>query len=196
MPRTRRARRRPVPFFRARARRSTPLATHVCHAYVADRRGQPHALFGRRASRRGRPACPSWASLRARRLFECAVAVVRYFGGIKLGAGGLTRAYAACAAECLDGAELALWDECTCSLRVTVGLFRGATRSPRWLDGRGARFLRRDFAADRPALSVAVRARRDARRSAPNVGRSSRCGRAEDQRAKTRKYFAPFPLAQ
>ena len=31
------------------------------------------------------------------------VAVVRYFGGIKLGAGGLVRAYSKSASEALDG---------------------------------------------------------------------------------------------
>lgn len=60
----------------------------------------------------GTAGMPILGVLRARKLYECAVAVVRYFGGVKLGAGGLTRAYSSCTAECLDGARLALWDVC------------------------------------------------------------------------------------
>ena len=33
--------------------------------------------------------------------------VIRYYGGIKLGTGGLARAYGGCAAKCLQAAELA-----------------------------------------------------------------------------------------
>jgi len=42
--------------------------------------------------------------IKKRNLRQTLVAVVRYFGGIKLGAGGLTRAYAACAAKALESA--------------------------------------------------------------------------------------------
>ena len=40
------------------------------------------------------------------------MAVVRYFGGIKLGAGGLVRAYSSSAAENLDGADIRVLEMC------------------------------------------------------------------------------------
>ena len=45
--------------------------------------------------------------LKRRELTDAMIVVVRYFGGIKLGAGGLTRAYAHAAAIGLDAATLA-----------------------------------------------------------------------------------------
>jgi putative IMPACT (imprinted ancient) family translation regulator len=50
--------------------------------------------------------------LKAKKLFETAVAVVRYFGGIKLGAGGLVRAYSSGVAENLDGADIRSLEVC------------------------------------------------------------------------------------
>jgi putative IMPACT (imprinted ancient) family translation regulator len=58
-----------------------------------------------RAADAGEPAgtagAPLLAALRGARLTDVVVAVVRYFGGTKLGRGGLARAYAGAAAEAL-----------------------------------------------------------------------------------------------
>ena len=45
--------------------------------------------------------------------------VTRYFGGVKLGASGLVRAYSGCAAENLDAAQKVLYETCS-ELKVTV----------------------------------------------------------------------------
>jgi len=45
-------------------------------------------------------------TLRARGVVDCAVVVARYFGGVLLGAGGLTRAYAKGAMAALDAANV------------------------------------------------------------------------------------------
>ena len=55
-----------------------------------------------------------------KKLFETAVVVTRYFGGIKLGAGGLVRAYSGTAAEALDGADIREYTPCR-KVRVAVG---------------------------------------------------------------------------
>lgn len=95
-----------------------PLATHICYAYIADKTGN-FIRFSDDGEPQGTAGMPILGVIRAKKLFETLVAVVRYFGGIKLGAGGLTRAYANCAAEGLNGARCVTFDICT---EISVGV--------------------------------------------------------------------------
>jgi uncharacterized YigZ family protein len=70
-----------------------PDATHHCYAYSVgypklvthqDDDGEPHQTAGR----------PILRVIEGQKLVNTVIVVVRYFGGILLGAGGLTRAYA------------------------------------------------------------------------------------------------------
>ena len=74
-----------------------PDATHNCWAY---RIGQEY-----RSSDDGEPAGtagrPILAAIEGQGFDQVIVVVTRWFGGIKLGAGGLVRAYGGAAAECL-----------------------------------------------------------------------------------------------
>ena len=83
------------------ARASEPEATHNCWAW---RIGQEY-----RSSDDGEPAGtggrPILAAIDGQGCDRVAVVVTRWYGGIKLGAGGLVRAYGAAAAECLRLAE-------------------------------------------------------------------------------------------
>ncbi len=105
--------------FLARLRAEHPLATHICYGYVSDKLGN-----GQRFSDDGEPqgtaGMPILGVVKAKNLRETAVAVVRYFGGVKLGAGGLTRAYAGCAAECLAAADVRTYSSCR-EVVLTVG---------------------------------------------------------------------------
>ena len=49
--------------------------------------------------------------MRGEELINCAILVVRYFGGIKLGTGGLVRAYGTSAKEVIKIAPLILYEE-------------------------------------------------------------------------------------
>jgi uncharacterized YigZ family protein len=72
-------------------------ATHNCWAY----RIGPQYRFnddGEPASTAGKPILQA---IDGQGLDRVVVVVTRWFGGIKLGAGGLARAYGGCAAECL-----------------------------------------------------------------------------------------------
>lgn len=82
-----------------------PFATHICYAFVADKQGNLQR-FSDNGEPQGTAGLPILENLKNRDLAYTCVAVVRYFGGIKLGAGGLTRAYSACAKEHLDAADL------------------------------------------------------------------------------------------
>jgi uncharacterized YigZ family protein len=79
-------------------------ATHCCFAW---RIGEP-AL--ERSSDAGEPAgtagSPILRVLRGRQLSDALLVVVRWFGGVKLGKGGLSRAYAAAARAALEAAPL------------------------------------------------------------------------------------------
>ena len=95
-----------------------PLATHICYAYVADKTGN-FIRFSDDGEPQGTAGMPILGVLKAKKLFETLIAVVRYFGGIKLGAGGLTRAYAGGAAEGVNGAKIVLFDTC---VEIAVGV--------------------------------------------------------------------------
>lgn len=73
-------------------------ATHVCYGYVADETGSVQR-FSDDGEPSGTAGMPILEVVKSNGLKRSLVAVVRYFGGIKLGAGGLTRAYAGCAAK-------------------------------------------------------------------------------------------------
>lgn len=83
------------------ARASEPEATHNCWAwrigqeYRSSDDGEPAGTAGR----------PILAAIDGQGYDRVAVVVTRWFGGIKLGAGGLVRAYGGAAAECLRRAE-------------------------------------------------------------------------------------------
>ena len=171
--------------FLASVRAEHPLATHVCHAYVADRLGNL-MRFSDDGEPQGTAGMPILNVLRARKLFECAVAVVRYFGGIKLGAGGLTRAYSGCAAECLDGAPLALWEECS-EFFITVD-YAQVNALQRFLEGR-CEVRSREF-AENARFAVVIRSRGEAAFRAQLADVLG--GRV--QISESRQEIAPFPL--
>ena len=97
--------------FIADIRSKHTLATHVCYAFIADKTGNLQR-FSDDGEPQGTAGVPILEVLKNKKLFETAVAVVRYFGGIKLGAGGLVRAYSSSAAECLDTADIRLLQVC------------------------------------------------------------------------------------
>ncbi len=104
--------------FLAKVRKSHSLATHVCYAFIADKTGNLQR-FSDDGEPQGTAGVPILEVLKAKKLIETAVAVVRYFGGVKLGAGGLVRAYSSSAAENLDGAEIRILEVCQeCTLTV------------------------------------------------------------------------------
>ncbi len=78
-----------------------PGAAHVCRALLAG--GQSAAVDdGEPSGTAGRPMLDV---LRHQGLEGVLATVVRYYGGVKLGAGGLVRAYTDCVAQALKTAE-------------------------------------------------------------------------------------------
>ncbi len=58
--------------------------------------------------------------LKGQELLQCAIIVVRYYGGTKLGTGGLTRAYSAAARDAVASTDIAVKEEAAI-VKVTVG---------------------------------------------------------------------------
>ncbi len=92
----------------AAARAEFPDAGHHCFAAVV---GADPARRTERSSDDGEPGgtagVPMLSALNGRGVVDVAAVVVRYFGGVKLGAGGLVRAYSGAVTAALDGAETA-----------------------------------------------------------------------------------------
>lgn len=93
-------------------------ASHNCYAYVIGRNagimrysddGEPSGTAG----------MPIIEVIRARGVTNCCVVVTRYFGGVLLGAGGLTRAYAQGAGAALAAAQVVVMAH---SVRFWVGM--------------------------------------------------------------------------
>ncbi len=97
--------------FIAGIRKEHSLATHVCFAFIADKVGNLQR-FSDDGEPQGTAGMPMLEVLKAKKLCETVVAVVRYFGGIKLGAGGLVRAYSSSVAENLEKADIRVLETC------------------------------------------------------------------------------------
>ncbi|MBQ8885195.1 MAG: YigZ family protein [Clostridia bacterium] len=124
--------------FIASVRAKHTLATHVCFAFVADKIGNL-MRFSDDGEPQGTAGMPILDVIKNKKLFETAVAVVRYFGGVKLGAGGLVRAYSSCAAENLAGAEIRSLEMCE-EIQITVS-YTGVDGVQKYVAKSGAQLL-------------------------------------------------------
>ena len=77
-------------------------ATHYCYAYIIDNEKR----FNDDGEPSGTAGMPILNVLENNHLNNILCVVIRYFGGIKLGAGGLVRAYTKSVTEALDKANI------------------------------------------------------------------------------------------
>lgn len=80
-------------------------ARHVCWAWVIGTE-DPHVYSNDNGEPSGTAGKPILGQINSRELKNVVVAVVRYFGGIKLGTPGLIAAYKESASLCLDEAQI------------------------------------------------------------------------------------------
>ncbi len=140
--------------FVAKIRAEHSLATHNCYAFVADKAGNL-LRFSDDGEPQGTAGMPILDVLKNKKLFETAVVVTRYFGGIKLGAGGLVRAYAGTAAEALAGADIRAYTMCR-EIIVSVG-YEHFDALKKFLEHGDADVKGTDY-TDRVTVTVAVEA--------------------------------------
>ncbi len=93
-------------------RKKHSLANHNCYAYIADDKGLIQK-FSDDGEPQGTAGLPMLEVLKNRKMYKTVAVVTRYFGGIKLGTGGLTRAYGGSVSECLAKAKILDMQEST-----------------------------------------------------------------------------------
>ena len=86
-------------------RKKHSLATHSCYAYIADEKGLVQK-FSDAGEPQGTAGLPMLEVLKNKKIYKTVAVVTRYFGGIKLGTGGLTRAYSGSVSAGLDLAKI------------------------------------------------------------------------------------------
>lgn len=134
------------------SRNSDAAATHNCWAYRIGAQyrfnddGEPGGTAGR----------PILMAIDGQGMDQVAVVVVRHYGGIKLGAGGLARAYGGCAAECLRvAAKVPLEQYITCDISCS---FSASSSVHEMLDRHRGRKLGEHFENDGVTLQARIRA--------------------------------------
>lgn len=83
-------------------------ATHICYAYKL----LGYEKFSDNGEPQGTAGKPMLDVIKKKDISNVLVAIVRYFGGIKLGAGGLVRAYSNCTSKGIEKAGEVVMEQC------------------------------------------------------------------------------------
>ena len=146
-------------------------ATHNCWAY----RIGPAYRFSDDGEPGGTAGKPILSAIEHQAMDGVMVVVIRYFGGIKLGAGGLARAYGGCAAKCLQSAARVPIVPKT-EIVLTVGFEDIGVLYP-IIDRFGAEKLAENYTAD--GLEIRLRVDQDACRAMQAALTEASAGRIE-----------------
>lgn len=90
----------------AQARARYPDATHHCHAWLIGSPSSGEGAMNDDGEPSGTAGKPIFNVIQHKGVGDVVVVVTRYFGGVKLGAGGLVRAYSAAAQAVLAAMEI------------------------------------------------------------------------------------------
>ena len=104
-------------FILERIRNAHKQARHVCYAYKIYNGDQQIERYSDDGEPNYSAGLPIFQQIKSFDLNNVIVIVVRYFGGVKLGVGGLIRAYKTCAEE-----TLSLGEKVSCKLKLQYKL--------------------------------------------------------------------------
>jgi len=138
----------------AAVRKREHAATHHCYAYRVRTDDDTAFKYSDDGEPSGTAGRPIFDCLEGQGLVDAIVIVTRYYGGTKLGTGGLVRAYSDAAAEALDQAgsvERLIKEELQVDLEF--GLYDQAVK---FLSKIGAETISSDY-SDRVRLVLAIR---------------------------------------
>jgi len=125
------------------ARREYPAANHHCWAYRLQSQGALLCRFSDAGEPSGTAGKPIWESLAERDIVDAVLVVSRIFGGIKLGMGGLSRAYRECARAVIAGASFREKVE-MCGVKLVFG-YAQETRMRNLLSGLGGSIVSSEY---------------------------------------------------
>jgi uncharacterized YigZ family protein len=94
-------------------------STHVCFAYRLGEGVESYFRYNDDGEPSGTAGLPIYNEIKSKSYFNILAAVVRYYGGTKLGTGGLTRAYGRAAKLVLD-ASVPVTVRITCSVSLSL----------------------------------------------------------------------------
>ncbi len=163
-----------------------PDATHNCSAYICDELGN-FLRFSDDGEPQGTAGMPMLEVIKNKKLYQTAVVVTRYFGGIKLGAGGLVRAYSGSAAENLDVAQKVLYQTCS-EGKYTVD-YSCVDTALRYLSEQGANLLNTEY-LNEVIFTVAVKKDEEEDFNSSFLNRLN--GKIKIEKLK--EYFFPFKI--
>ena len=127
-------------------------ASHVWYAYRVGERAE-RARFSDAGEPQGTAGKPILDALVSAEATYSLIAVVRWFGGVKLGAGGLTRAYRLCAASGIEEGGRRKFTLCSLfEICTDLSLYGAVVKT---VESRGGVVTARDF-SDKVNLTVAV----------------------------------------
>ena len=132
-------------------RKIYPDATHNCYAYVCELGA--YSRYSDDGEPSGTAGPPIFDVIKNNKLLDTAIVVTRYFGGIKLGTGGLARAYGGSAAQAVEEAgivRMCLSYECSAELSYgDIGAFSRLERA-------GLKVLSTEY-SDKAVVSFAIK---------------------------------------
>lgn len=100
-----------------------PQASHIVFTYRLNTAQGIVYRFHDAGEPSGTAGKPIYQHLEGKQLIDVLLVVIRYFGGIKLGAGGLVRAYGGCAKQVIEAAQLVEYVDYQ-TLKLTVAYHR------------------------------------------------------------------------
>ncbi|MEQ6917123.1 IMPACT family protein [Halomonas aquatica] len=135
------------------ARHRHPNASHHCSAWIAGPPGEQNAIgFSDDGEPGGTAGRPMFQVLDGSALGQVGCVVTRYFGGTKLGTGGLARAYSRAVAQALEAVpRRELVEREPLRLRVD---FAGEAEARAWLADRDVPVSQADYGAEGVLLTV------------------------------------------
>ncbi|MEC8524543.1 MAG: YigZ family protein [Thalassolituus sp.] len=135
-----------------------PKANHVCYGFrLVNAQGQTMEGFSDDGEPGGTSGPPILKVMQHRDLINCAILITRYFGGIKLGTGGLQRAYGDATNEVIRAAgtdNFYNWKPTT-TLTVSCG-FENEASLRRTLAEVGVDLVRENYLPDGPELTISA----------------------------------------
>ena len=97
-----------------------PDATHNCYAYITERGG--YSRYSDDGEPSGTAGAPILEVIKGASLYDTAIVVTRYFGGVKLGTGGLVRAYSGGASDAVKAGGSVLFSMALyCEANISYG---------------------------------------------------------------------------